>query len=116
MTPRQQELREQGLKLRAQIASQRADLGRVCAPLNGLTEAGGQGLALGNNLLSYLKAHPLPVVALAAVLLVFKPRPSLRWARRGLVLWRGWKLLRHRLPALLQLLQGLRTSAQRSTS
>lgn len=102
MNARHLALLEQRLQLQARIAGERAELARVCAPLESMTQAAGSGMALGNNLLAYLKEHPLPVVALAAALLVFKPRPSLRWARRAVFLWRGWKLLRHRLADLQQ--------------
>lgn len=102
MSPRDLALLEQRLQLRARIASERTELARLCTPLNHVTQAAGNGMALGKTLLAYLRQHPLPVLALAAALLVFKPRPSLRWARRALVLWRGWKLVRDKYANLWQ--------------
>lgn len=95
MSPRGLELLEQRAHLQARIASERAELARASAPLASVAQAAGSGMALGKTLLDHLKAHPLPVLGMAAALFVAKPRPSLRWARRALFLWRGWKLLRH---------------------
>ena len=107
MNLRPHELHAQRLVLRERVARQRAELARQCAPLNHLAEAAGGGMALGRRLLAQLKQHPLPVLALAGALLLAKPRLTWRWARRGLLLWRGWQLLRQRVPGGLDGLKGL---------
>lgn len=79
--------------LQSRIAGQRAALAEHVEPLEALLRVGDQGVAG----LAWLKRHPLAVGAAAALLAVFKPRRTWRWAQRGFVVWRGWKGLRSTL-------------------
>lgn len=48
----------------------------------------------------WLKRHPLAVGATVAVLAIVRPARSLRWARRGFFMWRGWQAVRKSLGEL----------------
>lgn len=93
MTDRRFELaRRRGL-LQARIAEQRRELGRHMAPVETLLGHGDQ-VRSG---IDWLKQHPAAVGAAVAALFIVRPRRTWRLARRGFVLWQGWKTLRNNL-------------------
>ena len=79
--------------LRARIAAQRADLAKHAAPLE--TALGGADKALAG--VDWLKHHPAAVAAAAAVLVATGPKRAWRWGKRGLLVWRGWRMIRNSL-------------------
>lgn len=96
------ELHQQRGRLLERIASQRTTLARQVLPLQNASDAGSRVWALLRGGVQYLKSHPLPVALTALALMLLKPRRALRWAGRGLFLWRGWRALRAWLTALLR--------------
>ncbi|MCM8596061.1 YqjK-like family protein [Accumulibacter sp.] len=94
------ELAVQRGRLIERIGSQRERLGEQFQPL-------GNGLATADRVIGalrqgrdYLSGHPEVVVGTVAVLIVLRPGRVWRWARRGLTIWRNWRLVRHELAAL----------------
>lgn len=79
--------------LRARIADQREALARHVAPLE--TALGGADKALAG--VDWLKHHPVAVVAAAAILVVTGPKRAWRWTKRGIFVWRGWRMVRNSL-------------------
>lgn len=90
MTDRRFELARQRGMLQARIADQRQELARHAAPIEAALARGDQ-LRAGAD---WLKAHPGVVGAAVAALVAVRPRRAWRLARRGVVLWQGWKTLR----------------------
>jgi hypothetical protein len=45
----------------------------------------------GLRLVHYARAHPGAVLLAVAALLALSPRRTLRWARRGVLAWRGYR-------------------------
>jgi len=95
------ELHQQRGQLLERIASQRATLARQALPLQAAADTGSRIVALLRDGVQYLKSHPLPVALAVLALVLLKPRRALRWAGRGLFLWRSWRALRAWLPASL---------------
>lgn len=81
-------LRKQRLLLRsAQLRVELAGHAAGAAPV----------LVVGDRLLAgarWLRRHPVVAVAAAGVLLALRPRPLLRWTRRGVVAWQAWRRVR----------------------
>lgn len=48
----------------------------------------------------FLQAHPLVVAAVVGLVAVLGRRQVLRWASRGLLVWRGWQAVRMLLHTL----------------
>ena len=46
----------------------------------------------------WVRGHSGLLITVATALLVARPRAAFRWAKRGFLLWRGWRSLRERLP------------------
>ena len=88
--------REQGLLIE-RIASQRTALASQLAPLQKVNAAGERAVNLFQGLARFLKERPLPVLVVAAALVLFKPKGAWRWAQRGLVVWRTWRAVQARL-------------------
>lgn len=87
MNPRLLELATRHGALKARIDAQRLQLTRHAEPLE-------QALANGDKLVAgieWLKQHPLAVGLGVTALVVAKPKRAWRWARRGVVVWRGWR-------------------------
>lgn len=95
------ELHEERGRLRERIAAQRHALAQQLAPLNRTLETGDRLLATGRSIMDELLNHPLALAVLAAAAVALRPRTIWRWARRGLVLWRSWRLLNRWLPDAL---------------
>lgn len=90
MTSRLLELAVRRGALQERIAMQRRALSQHAAPL-------AAALSVGDTVIDgvgWLKRHPVVVLAATAAIVLAKPRGALRWARRGLIAWRGWKAVR----------------------
>lgn len=93
MNPKLLELATRHGALKARIDEQRRALARHAVPLE-------VALARGDTVLKgvdWLKHHPAAVGAAVFVAVVARPRRAWRWARRGVLLWRGWQALRSSL-------------------
>ncbi len=93
MNPRLLELARRHGALKARIDAQRLQLARHAAPLERALSGGDKALAG----VEWLKQHPLVVGAGVTALVVAKPKRAWRWARRGIVVWRGWKSVKNLL-------------------
>jgi hypothetical protein len=83
--------------LKARIAEQRRSLNLHVGPLQ-------EALARGDAVLKgvdWLKHHPVAVGAAVTAVVVARPKRAWRWAKRGLVVWRGWKIARSALAGIL---------------
>lgn len=90
MTSRVLELAVKRGRLQERIDMQRQALSRHVVPLE-------NALAVGDAAIEgvdWLKHHPAVVAAAAAAIVIAKPRRAWRWARRSLIVWRGWRALR----------------------
>ena len=92
------ELQHERGRLLERIVTQRHTLARQAEPLadalrwsDRLSDALKSGKA-------FAQQHPLAVGVVAAAILVLKPGAALRWAGRGMGLWRTWKSLQNLLP------------------
>ena len=95
------ELHLQRGRLLERIASQRTTLAQQLIPLKNASETGSRIYSLLRDGVQRLKKHPLPVVLAVVALVLFKPTRAWRWLRRGVVLWRSWRLLRAWVPELV---------------
>ena len=100
------DLRRERARLSARIGAERATLASQLQPFQRAAETSDKVSAFVVRAMDYARAHPMTLAAALAVLTVFKPRTSLRWIKRGFVLWRGWRTVRTLRP--LGLLQQLR--------
>lgn len=48
----------------------------------------------------FIRAHPVAVAAVIAAMAVLGRRHLARWARRGILIWRGWRTIRTLLAML----------------
>lgn len=94
MDKRLAELHVERGRLIERIASQRISLASQLVPLHKATAAGERAAHLFQGLVQYLKDRPLPVLMVAAALMLFKPKGAWRWAQRGLFVWRAWRAWR----------------------
>lgn len=99
MNERRLELARRRGMLQARIADQRREMARHMAPIETLLARGDQARAG----VDWLKQHPKVVGGAVAALFVLRPRRTWRLARRGIVLWQGWKTLRTSLSGHLGL-------------
>jgi hypothetical protein len=93
-------------RLIERIANQRATLGRDIQPICGALQTTDHAIARVRSATSFLKKHPGLVLAAVALFAALKPRSVWRWAKRGFVVWRTWKILREQLAGI-----GLRISS-----
>lgn len=98
MNKRLAELHLERGQLMERIASQRMALARQLQPLQQAVAAGDRAVSWLQGLVGYVKQRPIPVLAVAAALLLLKPKSTWRWARRGLVVWRAWRVVRAKVP------------------
>lgn len=73
--------------LKARIAEQRLSLAEQVRPLEAALSVADRGVAG----VDWLKRHPGAVGGAFAVLALLRPGRAWRWAKRGLVVWRGWQ-------------------------
>ncbi len=88
------------------MAHQRADLSRDLAPVQSALATVDRARVAVHSGISYLKQHPLALIAGVAGLAVLRPRRMLYFAGQGLVLWRNWRNLRALVPE--PLMRGLK--------
>ncbi|APW40100.1 hypothetical protein RD110_25230 [Rhodoferax koreense] len=88
------------------IAAERTVLARQLAPFQRAAETSDKVSAFVARITAYVREHPLTMAAALGLLALLKPRSSLRWAQRGFMLWRSWRVLRAWQP--VGLLQKLR--------
>ena len=84
------ELERRKERLVAQCARERAELGTALAAWQAPLAALDRGIAATR----FLAAHPVAVAAVGVVLAVLGRRRLLRWAGRGLLVWRTWRTVR----------------------
>jgi phage host-nuclease inhibitor protein Gam len=100
------DLQRERARLTARIGAERAAVASQLVPFQRAAETSDKVSAFVVRAMDYARAHPLTMAAALAVVAVFKPRTSLRWIKRGLIVWRGWRTVRTLRP--LGLLQQLR--------
>ena len=98
MDKRLAELHRERGQLIGRIASQRLTLASQLEPLKKVAAAADRAASLLQGLVRYVKERPLPVLMVAAALVLFKPKSAWRWTQRGLFVWRTWRALRTRIP------------------
>lgn len=79
--------------LGVRIATQRRTLAHEAEALSGVFSAADAVLRGAE----WLKQHPMAVGAAVAGAVVVRPRRAFRWAKRGFLVWRGWRTLRNTL-------------------
>lgn len=95
------ELDQERARLAERIQAQRANLARELAPLQRITQAGNTLSALVDEAVAYVRQRPLTMSALAAGVLLLKPKGVWRWAKRGFFVWRGWRAVQQWQPGTL---------------
>ena len=102
------ELHQRRGRLLERIAAQRQTLARELVPLQGVFNAGERARRAAQDGKNFLLQHPLVLGVALTALVVFKPRTVLRWAQRGLSVWRTWRSVYTLVPGfLLRQLRGL---------
>lgn len=84
-------------RLLERITTQRYVLRHEVKPVHAALGALDRGIAKVNSVGRYLKSHPGLALAAVAALFLMKSRGMLQWAKRGFVVWQGWRALRDRL-------------------
>ena len=95
------ELHEERGRLRERIAAQRSALARQTAPVRQALALGDRAVQTGRDAADTLLKHPLALAVIVGALLAVRPKTVWRWGGRGLMLWRGWKLVNRLLPDVL---------------
>lgn len=85
------ELDQQRARLAERIQTQRVNLARELAPLQGIAQVGNTVSTLLHEAIAYVRQSPLAIPVLVGSLLLLKPRGVLRWVKRGFFIWRGWR-------------------------
>jgi ammonia channel protein AmtB len=85
--------RERG-QLRERIAHQRTSLALALAPLQQVEQAGSRVAVVLGLALQRMRDNPVPVLVAVAALVVWRPRRTWHWARRGIWLWRKYLAIR----------------------
>lgn len=81
------ELARRKERLIARSEQQRIEISVACLRLRTPLSVADRGIAIAR----YLKAHPLVLAAGVAVAAIAGRHNLLRWAGRGLFLWRAWR-------------------------
>ena len=87
MSARLAEIRARREYLIAKSAAQRDQVAQLMAPWHKPLEVAGRGVAAAH----YIRQHPAALVLAVAALALLAPRRALRWARRGFLIWRGYR-------------------------
>lgn len=95
------ELDQERARLTERIQAQRANLARDLAPLQRIAQAGNTLSALVDEAIAYVRQRPLAMAALAGGLLLLKPKGVWRWAKRGFLIWRGWRAVQQWQPGMV---------------
>jgi hypothetical protein len=80
-------------RLIAKAALQREDLSRDVAGLVPAVRVVDRGIEA----VAWVRAHPGPLLIAAGVMLVLRPRRTIRWSLRLYSLWRGYRAVTARL-------------------
>ncbi|WP_394790481.1 YqjK family protein [Rhodoferax sp.] len=94
------ELAQERARLTERIAAQRSVLARELAPLQRVSQAGTTVTGLVSEVLAYIRQHPLALATVLGSALLLRPRSVLRWVKRGMFLWRGWRTLQRWQPGI----------------
>jgi hypothetical protein len=82
MSARLNELARRRASLIEKAAQQRTELSRAVAPLQGALTLADRGIRV----IDFFKRHPALLIGAALITAVLRPRRSVRWLRRGLLL------------------------------
>ncbi len=74
-------------RLIVKAAAQRDEVALLLAPWRGPLGLADRGAVA----VQYVRAHPGALALAVIVLAALSPRRALRWARRGLTFWRGYR-------------------------
>ncbi len=92
------ELAQERARLTERIQAQRANLARELAPLQRVSQAGNTLSALLGEAIAYVRARPVATAVMLGGLVLVKPRGAWRWAKRGFLVWRGWRAVQQWQP------------------
>lgn len=95
------ELHEERGRLRERIAAQRSDLARQMAPVRQVLALGDRAVQTGRDAADTLLKHPMALAVIVGALLAVRPKTLWRWGGRGLLLWRGWRLVQRWMPGVV---------------
>lgn len=95
------ELHQQRGRLLERVAMQRSVLSQQLAPLVRVFDLATRLQGMVQQAKLFVVDHPMAVALALGSVLLFRPRTVLRWGRRGLLVWRGWRTARTLLPGLL---------------
>ncbi len=88
------ELHQERTRLTERIGTERAALAYQLQPFQRAAETSDKVSAFVARAVVYARQHPLTLAAVLGLLVLLKPRSSLRWVQRGFLLWRSWHTLR----------------------
>jgi hypothetical protein len=83
------------------MAHQRADLSRNLRPVASTLTRIDRAQRSAQSTVSYLRQHPLALVALVGGLALLRPYRVIQLTGKGLVLWRSWRSLQAWVPSPL---------------
>lgn len=89
-------------RLLERIAYQRAQLAVQLEPLQKASDTGNRIVAVAQAGVTYLRSHPVGVLAALSALVWLRPSGSWRLLRRGLMVWQSWRRVRAWLPESLR--------------
>lgn len=93
MEQRLTQIRLRRERLIARAALQREDLARDVAGLAPAVRVIDGGITA----VAWVRAHPGPLLIAAGLMLVLRPRRTIRWSLRLYSLWRGYRIISARL-------------------
>ncbi|MCY7304755.1 MAG: YqjK-like family protein [Rhodoferax sp.] len=96
------ELHQQRGRLQERIANQRRELALQMAPLQGVLAVPERVGRLVQEGKQFVVQHPLVLGTALASLLLFKPGFVVRWAGRGVTVWRTWRTVSAMLPGFVR--------------
>jgi hypothetical protein len=92
------ELAQERARLTERIQAQRANLARELAPLQRVSQAGNTLSALVGEVLAYMRSRPVATAVMLGGAMLLKPRGAWRWAKRGFLIWRGFRAVQQWKP------------------